>query len=169
MLLIAPGKSSIEEKDEITSFVTKDVVTVSVNYNYPIVDTDYIFLSNLRRFRELDASNREKCIVTSNIPAYNVYLQTKYRDLLCNIEAVKDNAGLMAIKFFAQMGVKKIYLAGFDGYSHDEKENYGEFTMAVVTRASVLDAMNQGMTEMMKKYSELVELNFLTKPHYVKI
>ena len=92
ILLIAPGKSSIEEKDGIISFVNEDVVTVSVNYNYPLVDTDYIFLSNLRRFRELDASNREKCIVTSNIPADNVYLQTKYRDLLCDIEAVKDNA-----------------------------------------------------------------------------
>lgn len=117
----------------------------------------------------MDASNREKCIVTSNIPADNVYLQTKYRDLLCDIEAVKDNAGLMAIKFFTQMGVKKIYLAGFDGYSHDEKENYGESTMAFVTRTAILDAMNKGMTEMLKKYSELVELNFLTRPHYVKI
>lgn len=169
ILLIAPGKSSIEEKDKITSFVNEDVVTVSVNYNYPIIDTDYIFLSNLRRFRELDASNREKCIVTSNIPADNVYLQTKYRDLLCDIEAVKDNAGLMAIKFFTQMGVRKIYLAGFDGYSHDEKENYGEATMAFVTRTAILDAMNHGMTKILKKYSKLVELNFLTKPHYVKI
>ena len=147
VLLIAPGKSSIEEKDRIASFVNEDV----------------------RRFRELDVSNRGKCIVTSNIPADNVYLQTKYRDLLCDIDAVKDNAGLMAIKFFAQMGVKKIYLAGFDGYSHDEKENYGESTMAFVTRTAVLDAMNQGMTEMLKKYRALVELNFLTKPHYVKI
>ena len=42
-------------------------------------------------------------------------------------------------------------------------------TMGFVTRTAVLDAMNQGMTEMLKKYSELVELNFLTKPHYVKI
>ena len=169
VLLIAPGKSSIAEKDKITSFVNENVVTVSVNYNYPLVDTDYIFLSNLRRFRELGILSREKCIVTSNIPADNVYLQIKYRDLLCDMEAVKDNAGLMAIKFFTQMGVKKIYLAGFDGYSHDEKENYGETTMAFVTRAAVLDAMNHGITEMLKKYSEVVELNFLTTPHYVKI
>ena len=47
-----------------------------------------------------------------HIPADNVYLQTKYRDLLCDVEAVKDNAGLMAIKFFAQIGVHKIWLAG---------------------------------------------------------
>lgn len=129
-------------------------MTISVNYNYPLVNTDYIFLSNLRRFRELDASNREKCIVTSNIPADNVYIQTKYRELLCDIEAVKDNAGLMAIKYFTQMGAKKIYLAGFDGYSHDEKENYGESTMAFGTRTAVLDAMNMGMTEMLKKVQQ---------------
>lgn len=169
ILLIAPGKSSIEEREKIVSFVNEDVVAVSVNYNYPIVNTDYIFLSNLRRFRELDALNREKCIVTSNIPADNVYIQTKYRDLLCDIETVKDNAGLMAIKYFAQMGAEKIYLAGFDGYSHDEKENYGESAMAFVTRSAVLDAMNVGMTEMLKKYSSMVELEFLTKQHYVKL
>lgn len=169
ILLIAPGKSSIEEKEKIASFINEDVVTVSVNYNYPLVNTDYIFLSNLRRFRELDASNREKCIVTSNIPADNVYIQTKYRDLLCDIDTVKDNAGLMAIKYFAQMGAEKIFLAGFDGYSHDEEENYGESTMAFVTRTAVLDAMNVGMKEMLKKYSSIVELKFLTKPHYVKI
>ena len=169
VLLIAPGKSSIGEKNKIEAFIDEDVVTVSINYNYPFIDTNYIFLSNLRRFRELDVTNRGKCIVTSNIPADNVYLQTKYRDLLCDVEAVKDNAGLMAIKFFAQIGVHKIWLAGFDGYSHDEKENYGESTMAFVTRSAVLDAINRGMTEMLKKYSGFVELRFLTTPHYVKI
>ena len=75
----------------------------------------------------------------------------------------------MAIKFFTQIGVKKIYLAGFDGYSHDEKENYGESSMAFVTKSAVLDAMNQGMTQMLKKYNGLVELKFLTTPHYVNI
>lgn len=139
ILLIAPGKSSIEEKQKIATFIDEDVVTISVNYNYPLVNTDYIFLSNLRRFRELETSSRKKCIVTSNIPADNVYIQTKYRDLLCDIEAVKDNAGLMAIKYFAQMGAKKIYLAGFDGYSHDEKENYGEFSAIALADPSDFD------------------------------
>ena len=33
VLLIAPGKSSIEEKDEIASFVNEDVVTVRMPLN----------------------------------------------------------------------------------------------------------------------------------------
>lgn len=41
VLLIAPGKSSIEEKDRIASFMNEDVVMVSVNYNYPLVNIDY--------------------------------------------------------------------------------------------------------------------------------
>lgn len=124
-------------------------MTVSVNYNYPLVNTDYIFLSNLRRFRELDVSNRGKCIVTSNIPADNVYLQTKYRDLLCDIEAVKDNAGLMAIKFFAQMGVKKIYLAGFDG-SLTEKSTTKKQSFSFLLFHSYKDSPNTLMQAMQK-------------------
>ncbi|UKI37550.1 MAG: hypothetical protein L6V93_05355 [Clostridiales bacterium] len=42
-------------------------------------------------------------------------------------------------------------MAGFDGYSHDERENYGESSMAFVTRSAVLDAMNRGMIEGLEK------------------
>lgn len=170
VLLIAPGKSSAEEKNKIVSFMEKeDVVSVSVNYNYPNADTDFIFLSNLRRFRELELTNRNKCIVTSNIPADNVYLQTRYRELLSDVDAVRDNAGLMATKFFIEMGIQNIYLAGFDGYSHDEKENYGEKIMAFVTKTAVLDAMNQGMMEMLKKYKQRTNIQFLTEPKHIRI
>lgn len=167
VLLIAPGKSSVEEKGKIISFVDDSVVTVSINHNYLNLNTDYIFLSNLRRFRDLDMASRNKCIVTSNIPAKDVYIQTNYRDLLFDIDFVKDNAGLMAIKFFVQMGIKKIYLAGFDGYSHDERENYGESSMAFVTRSAVLDAMNRGMIEGLEKCCKTVKIEFLTSPRYV--
>ncbi|MCD7784459.1 MAG: aldolase catalytic domain-containing protein [Oscillospiraceae bacterium] len=170
VLLIAPGKSSADEKDKIAEFASKDdVVSISVNFDYPSVDTDFIFLSNLRRFRELDESKRSKCIVTSNIPADNVYLQTKYKDLLTDIEAVKDNAGLMAIKFLIDCGVKEIYLAGFDGYAHDARENYGDSQMALVMKNAVLDAMNEGMTAILRRYMSKVEICILTEKKHVKI
>lgn len=170
VLLIAPGKSSVDEMERIVEFAGKDdVISISVNFDYTSVETDFIFLSNLRRFRELGVDKRSKCIVTSNIPADNVYLQTKYRDLLTDIEAVKDNAGLMAIKFLMNYGVKEIYLAGFDGYAHDVSENYGDRQMAFITRNAVLDAMNEGMTAVMKRYSKDVDINFLTDEKHVRI
>lgn len=166
ILLIAPGKSSADEKEKIRTFAESDyVVSISVNFDYP--GTDYIFLSNLRRFRELDANKRAKCIVTSNIPADNVYLQTQYRDLLTSEEAVKDNAGLMAIKFLMGYGVKEFYLAGFDGYSYDVKENYYDTHMEIIIRRAVLNAMNEGMIKVLSDYAQDVDIVFLTKTKYI--
>ena len=98
-----------------------------------------------------------------------MFLQTKYRDLLSTEESVVDNAGLMAIRFLAGQDVECIYLAGFDGYSHDSKENYGNSEMAFVTRNAVLDAMNIGMSKVLREYSQKTRIEFLTTPKYVSM
>lgn len=170
ILLVAPGKSSIDEKDRIVELAQNDeVVIVSVNYAYPEYEPNYIFVSNLRRFRELANGDKSKSIVTSNISAEGVYFQTKYRDLLNHEETVFDNAGLMAIKFLSGFDIKRIYLAGFDGYSHDVRENYGNSEMAYITRNAVLDAMNIGMSKVLREYQKEIDIEFLTTPKYVTL
>lgn len=166
VVLVAPGKSSEREMDKIEEAV-KDAVCISVNFNYPL--SDFIFLSNLRRYRELPESKRPKCIVTSNITSDQVYIQTKYRDLLNEVDAVRDNAGLMAIKFLMSYGVKDILLAGFDGYSHDAKENYANSSMEFITKNALLDAMNIGMSKVLKQYSKDIRISYLTTPKYVSL
>lgn len=168
ILLIAPGKSSVEQRKLIAEFVEKnDVVTVSINHDYIGIETDYIFVSNLRRFRDLKADKRNKCIVTSNISADNVYLQVDYCELLADIEAVKDNAGVMAVKYFINCGAEEIYLAGFDGYSYDERDNYGDSHMSLITKRAILDAMNKGMCEAFREYSKIIPIKFLTEQKHV--
>lgn len=167
ILLIAPGKSILEEEETIIKLAQeKDVIVISVNFDYEQVNTDFIFLSNLRRFREISKDKYEKCIITSNIPLDNVYFQAKYNDLLNEEEAVKDKAGLMAIKFFMDFKIKKIMLIGYDGYSHDTEENYGDKNLAFYTRNAVLDAMNEGMRRVIKKYSQKVYITFLSQSKY---
>lgn len=165
VLLIAPGKSSADEKEKIHAFAGRnDVVSISVNYYYP--KSDFIFLSNLRRFRELDADKRAKCIVTSNIPVENVYLKTRYQDLLFGDNVVKDNAGLMAIKFLMGYGVKEIYLAGFDGYSYDVSENYVD-SKILFTKVSLIKEMNTSMSKMLADFQKTIQIQFITAPRYV--
>ena len=89
--------------------------------------------------------------------------------MLNSEEAVKDNAGLMAIKFLSEQSVDSIYLAGFDGYSHDVGENYGSSDMAFITRNIILDAMNSGMCEVLKKYKDEEVIVFLTAPKHITI
>lgn len=170
VLIIAPGKSINDEKEKVVNFADReDVVTISINFNYKYYDTDFIFLSNLRRYRELDENKLCKCITTSNIPAEGVYLQAEYASLLNKFDAIKDNAGMMLIRFLINMGVNEIYLAGMDGYSNEEYENYADQDMIIMTRKDVLNEINVGITKMLTEYSKQIEIKFLTEQKHVTI
>lgn len=170
ILLIAPGPSSILEKHKITEFANqKDTIAISINYEYDEAITDYIFVSNLRRYRDIPADKRKKCIVTSNISALDVYLQVWYKELLNKVEAVEDNACLMLIKFLTNIGVKKIYLAGMDGYSMDFNENYADEKMSILMGKEMVEKKNAGMISVLKTLNKEAEILFLTTPRYLMI
>ena len=168
IILIAPGKSAEDQKEIIKEYAGKqDTIKISVNFEYPFVETDFIFVSNIRRFKELHET--QKCIITSNIHAQKVYYQTEYKDLLAPIDSVRDNAGMMAIKFLMDYEVKEILLAGFDGYSHDIEDNYLNSQMTLMTKNELLDSMNAGMNLVLNQYAQKLKLRFLTKSKHLKI
>jgi len=170
VLIIAPGSSSKRERDKVIECASKDdVISIGINFDYQEYDTDYIFLSNLRRFRELDATKRSKCITTANIPSVGVYLQTRYKDLLNDVEAVRDNAGLMLMKFLINKKVRKIYVAGIDGYGLDVSNNFVDKKMAFVTSKDTFKAMNDGLTQVMKEFKKQIPIEYVTTPQFVKI
>lgn len=170
VLLIAPGKSSIEEQDKIIKCSKrKNIVVISINYEYPGCKTDFIFLSNLRRFRELEIEKYKKCIITSNIPNTEVYLQTNYRDLLNSVEAVRDNAGMMLINYLIKLKAQKILLAGLDGYSSDPELNYAKSEMSFYTKKGNFVEKNKGMNQVLRKYSQKIDIEFVTQPKYISL
>lgn len=170
VLMIAPGQSSVIEKDKVFSCAKReDVVTISINHDYDESITDYIFVSNLRRYRDLPSAKKEKCIVTSNIPAIDVYLQVRYKDLLNDVENVQDNAGLMLAKLIAQFGVKELYIAGMDGYSPNPDENYADQKMNLFTEKQLAESKNAGLTAVLKELSKDVVIKFVTTRRFVHI
>lgn len=170
VLIIAPGRSSLVEKNKvILSAKQNDVVTISINFDYPEYNTDFIFLSNLRRYRELDKTKRSKCIVTSNIPSIDVYLQTKYSELLNDQDGVRDNAGMMLIKFLIRLGAAKILIAGIDGYSIDVTQNFANQNMNFFSQKAVFQAMNEGLNKALAEFSEKIDIEYVTTPKYVII
>jgi 4-hydroxy 2-oxovalerate aldolase len=170
VLMIAPGQSSISEREKIITCAQQDdVVLISINYDYDEALTDFLFISNLRRYRDLPAEKRSKSIVTSNIPALDVYLQVRYKDLLNKVESVEDNAGLMLAKLLIQLGVKKILIAGMDGYSVNPDENYADQRMNFYTEKELAEKKNAGMISVLRELTKSVDIVFLTTPRYVVI
>ncbi len=170
IIIIAPGKSSTDEKEKILTFCKKSgVVSIGVNFDYSFYSTNYIFVSNQRRFKEIKKDRYNKCIVTSNIPADKIYLQTDYKTLLSNHAVVRDNAGLLLLRFLINCGVKNIFIAGLDGYSHDISDNFGDSRLTYIARTALLDEMNTGMTEVLNEYAKEAKISFITKPKHVFI
>ena len=170
ILLIAPGKSSTDEKEKILNFSRdKEVITISVNHRYAYMKTNYMFISNLRRYRNMDFSNLDNCIVTSNIPTPSAFLKLNYKELLNDVDSVMDNAGLMLIKFLINLGCKNILLAGFDGYSYETTENYANSDLEIVTKNIILDEINEGMNTVLKEYAKDASIKFLTSQKHIKI
>lgn len=169
IILIAPGRSSVEETDKILRCIDNNTIVISINHNYNQIKTDYIFISNLRRFSSIDKDLKQKLIITSNISADQIYLQVKYHDLLNDTDMVKDNAGLMCVKLLMDNDVKEILLAGFDGYSHETEENYAVKDMAYISKNAVLDALNRGISDVLKKFNENVKIRLITSEKYIHI
>lgn len=168
VLLLAPGRSILEEEDRIWDYYNrKKPIVISINFFYSNFIIDYVFSSNPRRFRDLDKAIYNKCIVTSNILSKEVYLKIKYRKLLNNNEVVNNNAGMMVIKFLIDLGVKEIGIAGMDGYSVDAFKNYADEKMMFYTERAVCDDRNKNMSSMLTEYAKECEISFVTKPRYI--
>ena len=164
ILIIAPGKTSFCNKAEICEILGKrNMVSIAVNHEYPFSDTDYIFVSNQRRFRALNKNMHPKCIITSNIDAEDVYLRIPYKELLNNHDYVSDNGGLMLIRFLINLGVKDIWIAGMDGYSTATANNYAKEKMEVHVQKEVLKLKNTGMHDVLIEYMQEVPIRFVTE------
>lgn len=170
VVLIAPGKSSYEERKKIIDTIDKEkAIVISINHNYHWFDVDFIFVSNLRRIKHIDNSLRSKCIISSNIMLDEYYLQEQYVELTNDVQLVKDNAGLMAIKLLLKYNPSKIYLAGFDGYSYNMDSNYSDKSLSFFTKTEKIDDFNEAISSVIKRYSENANIIFLTKSKYQEI
>lgn len=168
ILLIAPGLSSAAEKEKIAEFIQlKKCIAISINFAYQYIEPDFIFVSNIRRFRKIH--DKKKCIITSNIQSTDVYMQIDYNALLNQEDFVKDNAGLMAIKFLLNKNIGTIYLAGFDGYTYSSSENYMNQSMELVMKKMICDSINQGMTQVLAEYQNSKKIIFLTKERNIHL
>ena len=168
VLLVAPGKSALKYKQEVYNYILeKKPVVIGINFKYPEIKSDYIFLSNLRRFKEIEKDELNKAIITSNIPVDISYKTVNYDDLKNNNDAVSDNAGLMAIKFCLLNNVSEIMIVGMDGYYYSE-DNYYDDSMRMSMSKAEMEKLNLGMKDQILKFMQTGKIRFIKKPIYLE-
>ncbi|MBQ2830437.1 MAG: aldolase catalytic domain-containing protein [Oscillospiraceae bacterium] len=169
ILILAPGKSVFLEQEKVSAAIAKGMPVVSVNFKPKNVKTDYIFVSNLRRWETLPKEDDAKIIVTSNIQKNtDGVLVVDYIELLNTEEYVNDNAGLMLIAFLIKQGARKIHIAGMDGYSPLAEDNYLDEGLVIPKRRDVILRQNAGMESVLERYSKQIPIEFVTTPRFVR-
>ncbi len=81
-------------------------------------------------------------------------------------EAISDNAGLMIINVLKKAGVKKVNLAGYDGFSYSEQNNYCDERLISNVRYERQTKLNMSMKKYFKNIRRSMEICFITPTIY---
>jgi 4-hydroxy 2-oxovalerate aldolase len=163
VVIVGPGKS-IARFD--FSKLPSDATIVSTNFEPTMVDVDYVFMSNAKRFKENSNGKdiNKPLIVTSNIDVTSgPCITVNYNALLNNHEVARDNSLLMLLKLIERCGSREVFLVGFDGYRHDQFENYYDEDKTQLTTDENIDLMNQGVKDVIKELKGGLNVTFLTR------
>lgn len=165
ILLIAPGVSINEYKETIIN-MAKTCITISIGFIPDFCDVDFIWLSTQKRYNQYQKGNgREKVIITSNLlHDYRAYdFALNYEDLIFHGEIESDNSTLMAIKFLKNLGKKDLCIAGFDGFTGNQNDFYGE----IVNREKRKEDLNIQISTILKNTYQNINFNFITPTKYI--
>lgn len=170
ILLIMPGSSIVEYKNEISQYIEdNNAKVILVNFTDKEYQTsDYItFWGSKKRYDKY----KEQCIhvksvVTSNVATdNNEDLVINYDSYIDRTEEYSDNTSLMLLKVLQRIGITSFAIAGFDGFkeqgSYFNENNYKE-----VRFSSKYDEINKAISKLLKKYAdsldEISHIKFLT-------
>lgn len=164
VLLLAPGKSIAERRGDILRFISeKSPVVISINGVFEGYDSEFVFVSNLKRLYSLNVDKLSaKVILTSNLPAIiNDGIYVDYSGLCDMSYEESDNSGIMLMRLMKKLGVGRIYVAGFDGFSRDIRSNYCADSMINSVGPENVSAKNRSISaqaEQLKKELEIISI-----------
>lgn len=173
ILLLGPGVSIKTQKSKIEKFIenTKPIV-ISVNHINSIYPTDYIFISNPKRFDkyqdgEILYKNRGKLIVTSNIKDATTKADfiLNWNNLKSTETIVGESSLYILLKALLKLNINKVILAGFDGFSKYAK-NYYDKNEQFYQQHQDVNEVTTAIIEQLNKFKKSINIQFLTESTY---
>lgn len=178
VLLIAPGRTSVDCMDEIKrAAADKDTIVIAVNAVISGYDYDYLFFTNEVRYtyaRDIytDTFSGTKKIILSNIRTDDPDVMTVNFDRVINRGGPShrwphfDNAMISALRFMSMIGAKNILIAGFDGFKTRYNESYGDENLPTLNPENKWDELNEEIMDMFGVYlgtlGRDIDIKFIT-------
>lgn len=170
ILLIGPGNSVNTEKMKIEEYLRENKpIIISVNFNPNDFESDFIFLSNAKRYITLLDTDLKttKLILTSNVTDYEKKADyvLNYASSLRDELGKNDNALLLLLCNLCRLDVKQVALAGFDGYK-EHNQNYSDPSYNFGGNEDYKIKNNVVIAESLKTLENRIEIKFVTETLY---
>lgn len=167
VLIIAPGRTAKTKADHIGKFISEsDPVIVSINTCFEEFVSDFVFVSNKKRLSNISEKKSCRMITTSNLPKINGSIRVDYDLLSSSASDEQDNSGIMLLRLLKKVGVKRAYLAGFDGFSDDPRKNYYSPRMINSVSRDAVEAKNRSIKAQISELRREMEIVFVTPSIY---
>ena len=175
IVIVAPGKSVMDERKTIEQYMKQDnLFVISVNSIPQYIMPDAVFISNQKRYHQLKKEHGIKelpfpVITTSNIEvAKSIRYIVNYASLVMADEMISDNACLMLFNLLLDMGVEEAAVIGFDGYHTNVERNYYSNRLINSSDREKLRTINKHIRKYMKKIKAHMEIEYVTTSLYEK-
>ncbi len=171
ILLLAPGKCILDYATKIEDYCKEnDPFILSINFIPMNYKADCVFVCNPLRYgamldQYIDVKFKPTVMATSNIVPSHVPI-----DLTFNFESLLEdgsvkivNSGLMLLRLLRNIGIKKIALAGFDGYTG---QDYFIEQMQTLSTITGKDEKNRVIKEQLASMRNEMQMVYITPSYY---
>lgn len=174
VLLVGPGSNIRKQMKQVRDFIVKNrPLVVSVNYAPVDIKVDYVFLTKAKRYTQLKndmkgSINEEVDIIaTSNVTktAGEFGYVLRYESLIDKNTEIIDNSFVMLMRAMKFIGVKIVYLAGFDGYSRKD-DNYFDVSREYAFVKEKAEYLNRYVRNYLAEIKGKIDVEFITKSKY---
>lgn len=167
VLLVAPGKSIVSVMNLIQNIASQEnVIAIGLNTNLDFLD--YI-LTTRKDIYDIAQSDGRKIIACSNISKGgrgNVKI-LNYANWIEIDDRTHDSSSVVALNLLKACKVKKILLAGFDGFNININENYFDPSMRFPMNIEQVERRNCFYKQFIKRVKDDgIEIEFLTPSKY---
>ena len=156
VLLVAPGKSSINDSEKIIRYIQEEKpIVIGVNaiiYGYQY---DYLFFTNSARYHYARETYPEIFNHTQRLLLSNIKTKTDSDEMIINFNRVIkrgwkyfDNAVICCLRFMDKLKLTHLALAGFDGFKSTYNESYADESLPSLNLKNNWDEVNQEIRDM---------------------
>lgn len=160
VLLLAPGKTIITEKEKIGAFIKKEnPVVVAVNAIHKDYDCDYITFINSVRYQYAKESYEKEFAAHKKILLSNIKTSGDENELIVNFNSVIkrgwehfDNAVICCLRLLNKLDVSNVALAGFDGFKTEYNESYADSSLPTLNPNGKWAELNEEIKNMFSDF-----------------